>query len=110
MALQVEFNGKIYPLVYRLTYREGLEIEDHLSDLLDIDERLKSGKQEQLNEVMNKVKSIKPIQRRIILNTLTKSLGKEEDEVYSMTYAEVIMLFLKVWKANSEIPDFLERR
>ena len=59
---------------------------------------------------MQKVKSLKVSQRKLVLQVLTKSLGLTEDGIYSMSYADVIMLFLKVWKANSEISDFLGKK
>ncbi len=107
LTTTIEFNGKTYPLVRRLSYKEGLQIEDHLAEFLDINERLKTGDQKQVEEIVSKLKTIKEPQRKLVMDVLTKSLGKTEDEILDMDYAEVFVLFSKVWEANSRVSDFL---
>lgn len=106
----IESNGKRFEMVKRLSYGEGLEIEEFLGEVLDVDTLLKSGRPEDVDKILASVKSIRPQKKKLMIQTLTKCLGKSEDEIKSMDYVDVIMLFNAVWKANSEIPTPLESK
>lgn len=106
----VESNGKQYEMVKRLSYGEGLEIEEFLGEVLDVDTLLKSGRPEDVDKILASVKSIRPQKKKLILQTLKKCLNKSEEEIKSLDYVDVILLFNAVWKANSEVPTPLESK
>ena len=99
----VKFLGNDLEIKHKLTFGEVRKIQKNMGSLLDLNEKIKNAKEEDLQKLADEGINASDEQMELVKSTIMRCFEFDESKVDSLDFLDAVVLFNEVFQSSTQI-------